>query len=252
MLKRIKTVNRGGGLLSLFILGLITVIIFLPYHFGASAAGEKHSRGLVNRTESADPDLPNYDIRLDTGADAEQHRAQSRTAVGKNSPRISDIRRGFIRGEEALKVRIPGIKIEYNADIKIPEVITPDVWKDRLEFLSAPAGQGQRPQVVRDFVKDNGELVGVTDQQADALVLTADYTNPNGNLSFTHFDQQINGIPVFRGEIKAGFSKSGQMFRVIRQPGSGSRLCVVVIQLQRSARRSAGRGRLYSLGPETG
>ena len=51
--------------------------------------------------------------------------------------------------------------------------------------------------------------------QISELETTADYTNPNGVLSFVHLAQNIDGIPVFRGEVKAGFTKRGEMFRVI-------------------------------------
>jgi Zn-dependent metalloprotease len=125
-----------------------------------------------------------------------------------------------VRGEEILRAKVPSLKIEYNADIRIPEVITPDMWRSDVERLTAPSDM-KRSEILRNFVKQNNNLIGVNDVQADNLKVTADYTNPNGEISFAHLEQTINGIPVFRGEIKAGFTKSGEMIRVINNLAPG-------------------------------
>jgi hypothetical protein len=75
--------------------------------------------------------------------------------------------------------------------------------------------------VLRNFVKENNSLIGVSDAQANELKVTADYTNPDGNLSFAHLEQFINGVPVFRGEVKAGFTRRGEMIRVINNLAAG-------------------------------
>ena len=64
-------------------------------------------------------------------------------------------------------------------------------------------------------------LLGITDAQADDLRKTADYTNPNGELSYASLEQNINGVPVFQGEIKAGFNKRSEMFRVVNELAPG-------------------------------
>lgn len=46
-------------------------------------------------------------------------------------------------------------------------------------------------------------------------------TNPDGNISYAYLEQRINDIPVFRGEIKAGFSRNGQLLRVINSLAPG-------------------------------
>ena len=64
MKKRSKSEVRRNLILSLFVLGSITAIIVMPFLFGAKAAGQKN-KGLFTKTESADPSLPNYDIRTE-------------------------------------------------------------------------------------------------------------------------------------------------------------------------------------------
>lgn len=217
MQKRSKAEARRSLLLCLFFLGLVTAIVVLPYQFGTAASS---SKGLIVRTNSAEEGLPNYDIRTIKGEEVASYFEAARNSIGKSAVAVADVREGFTRGEQALKSRLPQVKFEYNADIRIPEVITPDVWKANIEWLSTPTSQ-KRSEVLRGFVKENNDLVGVSDEQADGLVVTADYTNPDGNLSYAHLEQKINGVPVFRGEVKAGFTKSGQIIRVINNLAPG-------------------------------
>ncbi|MBP9664776.1 MAG: hypothetical protein KBD94_09145, partial [Pyrinomonadaceae bacterium] len=203
--------------LTLAVLALITGIIALPYKFAASAAGNGGS-GLFPRTTSHEPDLPYYDIRSD--ADATGFLAQARAGTATDAARVADIRDRFVRGEVSLRARVPKLKVEYNQDIHTPEVIATGVWSDRFEYLTERSG-GSRASVLRSFIEQNNDLIGVTDPQAAGIRVTADYTNPNGGLSFAHLEQFINDIPVFRGEIKAGFGKDGRMFRVINNLAAG-------------------------------
>ena len=62
MQRRKKTETRKGLLLCLFVLGMVTALTILPYQFRSSATAPK---GLVQRTVSADPDIPKmWDIVL--------------------------------------------------------------------------------------------------------------------------------------------------------------------------------------------
>lgn len=211
---------RTGVLFCLFVIGMIAVLAIIPFQFG-SKAQIKTGKGLFTRTASHDPGLPNYDIRdLAKEEVVMDFFASARGKLNKDAAVVADIRESFVRGEEALKTRLPHVKFEYNTDIRSPEVITPDVWKSDISWLSSPS-TAKRSEILRNFVKENNDLVGVNDQQADALKVSADYTNPDGNLSYAHLDQVINGVPVFRGEVKAGFTKDGRIIRVINNLAPG-------------------------------
>ncbi|MBK8466115.1 MAG: M36 family metallopeptidase [Chloracidobacterium sp.] len=203
--------------MSLFVLGLLTAIVVLPYKFGTKAAGPK---GLFTKTTSVDAGLPNYDIRSEKNDAIADFMLSARNLSGKSAVEVADIREGFVRGENELRQHVPTLKIEYNADIRIPEVITPDVWKTQIARLTGPSSE-KRSEILRDFVKANNELVGVSRQQADELVVLTDYTNPDGNLSYAHLEQRPNGIPVFRSEVKAGFTQDGRIIRVINNLAPG-------------------------------
>ena len=218
MIKKTKAEFRNPLLLLLLIPGLMTALFIVPFQFRSQAGN--HGKGLIQRTESHSAGLENYDIREQQNQEVREALLKYRLNAGKDSAMVADIRDGFVRGEEILRAKVPGLKVEYNQDIRIPEVIAPDMWKPEVERLTEPS-ETKRSDILRNFVKQNNNLIGVNDSQADNLQVTADYTNPNGEISFAHLEQTINGIPVFRGEIKAGFTKSGEIIRVINNLAPG-------------------------------
>ena len=209
MKKSTGTKTRNRVVFSLVILGLMAAIIVLPDQFRSKAvnAGQDGSE----RTVAPVKGLEYYDIRTDK-SQAETLLGFRRTA-GRNAVTIADARDQFVVGENALRASVPTLKIEYNEDIRTPEVIAPDVNRGRAVLTGASSAK--HSDVLRRFAADNGTLIGLRGGQAGQLKVTADYTNPDGNLSYAHLEQFINDVPVFRGEIKAGFTKQGEMFRVI-------------------------------------
>ncbi len=221
MLKRSKAEARRSLLLCLFVLGLLTAAIVVPYQYGSKASTGK-SKGLVQKTVSDEEAFPNYDIREQEDNGIEDLLVGYRQASGKDASAVANVRDAFVTGENDLKTRIPTLKIEYNTDIRIPEVIGTDVERGRA-FLTAPTRPAGRKHadVLINFLKGSNSLVGATHQQIDALKVFADYTNPDGNLSFVELEQYIHGIPVFRGGVKAGFTRSGELFRIINNIAPG-------------------------------
>lgn len=106
-------------------------------------------------------------------------------------------------------------KIEHNDMLGIAEVISPS---DANEKLAMPAGRS-RASVLRDFIAANTSIFEV--KALDQLHKAADYTNPDGDLSFVRLEQKIHGIPVFGAEVKAGFAREDEMFRVINSLAPG-------------------------------
>src|SRR5215203_3666734 len=216
-----KAEDRRRLLLCLIIFGLMAALFILPNQFSSLAGGKQVKKGLFQQTKSQEEGLDNYDIRDDAkSVEVAEAFAKYRQTVGQDAAVVADIRGDFVRGEEEFKSRFPTAKVEYNSDIRTPEVMTPDVFKDKIEWLSQPSTL-KRADILRNFVKENNSLIGVTDAQANALRVTADYTNPNGYMSFAHLEQFINDIPVFRGEVKAGFNKEGQIMRVVNNLAPG-------------------------------
>ncbi len=201
-----------NAVLCLFTFALITAAFVLPHRQGISAA-----QGMFTQTKSHDTELPNYDIRTDKTAF--EKLTAFRTSAGKSAFDVADARDAFVLGEKKLRLTVPTLKVDYNDDIRIPEVIGPDVKQGRA-FLTSPS-TAKRSNILIDFLKQNTDLVGTTPEQIDGLKVFADYTNPDGNLSFVELNQEIKGIPVFRGEVKAGFTKNGELVRVINNLAPG-------------------------------
>ncbi|MEP7212830.1 MAG: M36 family metallopeptidase, partial [Acidobacteriota bacterium] len=215
------TPGWGGArrvlLFTFLVFGITATVLILPSYFRSEAGSVKTGSGLLTRTASQDDQIPNYDIRSDK--DAIEKIAGFRGSMNRAASDVADVRDSFVRGEEKLRSSVPTLKVEYNSDIRTPEVIGPDVALGR-QMLTAPSGV-KRSDILRGFLKQNTELVGARDQQINDLKTAADYTNPDGNLSFVILNQEIDGIPVFRGEVKAGFNKSGEMIRVINNLAPG-------------------------------
>lgn len=210
MQKKSKTSDYRGLVLSVFVIGLAAALFVAPNLFRSEAGNS--GKGLIVRTESHDPALENYDIRNDKAA--VETKVKFRQQAGKDASSIADVSENFVRGENELRTRVSTLKVDYSTDLRVPQVITPDVWKTDIQRLSAPSNDN-RAEILRNFVKQNSNLIGIDGAQADALKVTADYTNPSGYMSFAHLEQRINGVQVYRAEIKAGFTKSGEMIRVL-------------------------------------
>jgi hypothetical protein len=207
---------RRSLLLTLFILAIVTTIVVVPAYFSSSASSRSTGAGLIERTSVQEEGLDYYDIRTskkDAGTIM-----QFRETAG-NAVRAADLRSKFVDAESDLRRSIPTLKIEYNAIMRVPELIAPDVLQGRA-FMTGSSNE-KRSSILRGFAKTNNDLIGVSDEQIDQLKVTADYTNPDGNLSFASLEQFIDGVPVFRGEIKAGFTKRGEMYRVVNNLASG-------------------------------
>jgi hypothetical protein len=121
--------NRKGLLLTLVVLGLFAALVILPYQFRSEAGANAttNPKGLFDRTEAKEE--PMYDIREDQSKEVSEALLAFRQKAGKDAVSVANDREKFVQAETALKQRIPNVKVEYNNDIRTPEVITPDVWR---------------------------------------------------------------------------------------------------------------------------
>jgi len=159
-------------------------------------------------------EFPNYDIREDKSSF--DRRMQYRLDAGRNAVEIADLRDRIVNGENQLRRNVPSLKVEYSALTNLPEIIGADVAGGRA-FLSEPSktSSGNNHDTLRQHLFENSELYGITRSEIDSLTTTAEYTNPDGNLSYVTLNQSIDGIPVFQGEIKTALTSRGEIVRVI-------------------------------------
>ncbi len=204
-------------LLSLVLLGMIAAITVLPFGLGAEAGPKPLGKGLFTVGSDRDEDLPNYDIRTDKSAFEKM--AVYRNSLNRSASQVADERDELVRGENKLRAKVPTLKIEYSPETRTPEVITPDPAMGR-HFLSRPT-QEKRSSALKTFLISNKGLIGANDNQIASLKLSADYRNPDGNLGFVEYEQEANGVPVFRGRINAAFTHDGSLIRVINNFAPG-------------------------------
>lgn len=144
---------------------------------GSTQSANASGAEISPKKQDAKPALPNYDIRTADGDGEALFIQAARSQASRNASSIADIRDNFVAGEQALKARVPGVKFVYNKTLGIPEVITPDVWQERVEFLSEPSTE-KRSRLLRGFVKENSDLVGLDNRQADLLKVATDLQIP--------------------------------------------------------------------------
>ncbi|HXF43304.1 MAG TPA: M36 family metallopeptidase [Pyrinomonadaceae bacterium] len=204
------TLFRINLILAISGLFIFTTLAIIPVFF-VTHAGIQTGEGLFPKTKSHKKSLPNYDIRTDKGA--YPIISQLRTREGKTAYQVADIRESAFAAENSLRQKVRSLKVEFSTTLQLPEVISPEIGIAR-NFLT-PQSAESRPQILKNFIRENNELFGIRYDQVDNLEVVADYKNPGNSISFVRLAQKVNGIPVFRGEVKAGFTKNGEIIRVI-------------------------------------
>ena len=204
-------------LLSLAAATILSIAIALI--FGSTFNASNNTVEAANN-KTVEQGLPNFDIRTDGSESTISSLEKIRSSVGKGASRVADLRESIVRGESELRSRDPNVVVEYSDRLNHAEIISPDPWSQDIQPFVSTDG-GNRPEKLRSFLKQNSDLIGVDSVQTDQLEVTSDYTNPDGNLSFAHLEQSIDGIPVFAGEVKAGFDKEGRIVRVVNNLAPG-------------------------------
>jgi hypothetical protein len=197
------------------------MLTYLPSEFGSKAgspAATPYKGGAYPVTKG----IENYDVRVDKSDEAARAIQQIKSGANRTASQLAGKRQQLLNGEAELRRQIPALQVEYSSDLRAPEMIGVDVRQRA--FLTAPSGIGpnrKRAEQVRAFLARNDDLFGLDHAQISQLVVRADYTNPDGRLSFVDLGQEINGIPVFRGEVRAMITPKGEIARLISNLAPG-------------------------------
>ena len=146
-------------------------------------------------------------------------RRQKRGA--KQKERTDEALKGSAVAQERLAANSPGLRLVMGEALKTPESVFSTQGK---KFLTKPSKQS-REKIVRDFLGANAEMYGLTPREVAQLKKTADYTNPAGNLSWVELRQEINGRPVFQGEVRAVLTKDGELVGTVSRLDAGACKC---------------------------
>ena len=153
--------------------------------------------------------LPDFDVRTAKEGRAVRNVLNPPSAtVGRRAAIAADI----AAAKQRLEWSIPGIIVEMHPVLGVPEVVTA-----RGKFLTRPNPKADADQVVRNFLLSAAPLYGLSQADVKTLRTTANYTNPEGNLKWVTLEQRLNGIPVFRGELRAAVSPDGEIATMVSE-----------------------------------
>lgn len=209
--------RRGSYRLALAVLGLFALVLAASQQFRSQAVVSRVSKN-DGVTRSYNPTLENYDIRLDKAPEAEGARAMFRQGAAKSESDLKIAHKQVEKAISNLERSVPDLKIEYSPDLAAPEMIGTDILKGT--FLTGQSTV-KNDAMVRAFINQNKALYGLTSEQVSELKTVADYVNPDGNVSFVDLQQRIDGIEMFRGEVRAMITKQGEIARMINNLAPG-------------------------------
>lgn len=204
-------------LICLLVTAVIAWLVFTvhPYNISAdSFEGRKSGSSFL----SPRVELENYDIRLDQSAQARSALEEYRQHHQGDGVNPLEVRYAMQRAESSLVERVQGLNVEWNAFLGTPEIVGITAYSH--SRLTGPSTVPHE-KIVRDFLAAEHSLFGLTQAQVSALKKISDYTNPAGNLSWVEFRQEINGIPVFQGELRAAITMRGELGRTVNNLAPG-------------------------------
>ena len=158
--------------------------------------------------------LENFDVR-DAKADGTKvptvSAYRTRQLTVSRAAAVATIIDSMAPAQADLAKRVPALHFELNRFGHAPEIV--GVTGADSFLTPIPDGATPRETVARGFLVENAALFGLTADQAGRLIKFSDYANPEGNLSWVGFRQEISGIPVFQGEVLAAFTSKGELAR---------------------------------------
>ena len=154
---------------------------------------------------------PNFDVRLfkqDPRLAENEALGDFISSVAPAPDLAADLAFDRIAGVARLEAAYKGIAIERQAGVNVLEVVSAAPGTG---FLTPPSGD--RVTALRGFVTAHADAYGLAASDIGELQPVADYMNPAGNMGWAELEQTINGIPVFQGVIRGGFTAKGELAR---------------------------------------
>jgi hypothetical protein len=166
------------------------------------------------RQPAQSSNVANFDIRRSNAAAPAAYR--ERAAQEAAPDRIAQLVSAQALGRARLQRSFAGLQLIPDPVLDVPEVVG---TAHGTGFLRGPGPD--RVASLRAFLSDYGDAFGLTSANVDRLEVVADYTNPAGNMSWVELEQRVNGLPVFQGTLRGGFTASGELARTTGLLASG-------------------------------
>jgi subtilisin-like proprotein convertase family protein len=198
---------------ALWIFAAISVALLassLLWTFSMRAVGAA-GRGAKGRSAADNP--KNFDIRDGSSKEAVlKFERRMEKFSSKQKEKNDSFKQEMKSAGERMARSVNGLAVTFSNLTNSPEIV--EMKSERSKFLTPHSSQ-PRENIVRSFMKENADLFGMSAPQVARLKKTADYTNPNGRLSWLRMEQELNGIRVFGGETVAAFTSDGEMARMV-------------------------------------
>ena len=117
---------------------------------------------------------------------------------------LEGMRQGFAR----LQAAAPGSTARFSPITAAPEIVSAQKGP-----LSAPAPGRSGIDVVRDFLRTNSALYGLSSEQIDALHFIGESVSPKSGLRMVRVQQLANGVPIFQSETRFLLDRQGRVWR---------------------------------------
>jgi uncharacterized repeat protein (TIGR01451 family) len=112
------------------------------------------------------------------------------------------------RGLDQLRKTAPGASVRFSELTAAPEIVSGDKGA-----LSAPAPGRPGIDVVRDFLRANHALYGLTAGEIDALHFIGESVSPQSGLRMVRIEQRVDGLTVFQSETRFLLDREGRVWR---------------------------------------
>src|SRR5688500_18660521 len=162
---------------------------------------------------AAQPENPkrNFDVRDDHDKTSQAVKERHLDRHGaKQKEKKEKVQQAMRKAEQRLEREIAGLEVKHSERTGAPETVGVAHGRGKL----TRGNSDNRENTLRKFLRDNAELFGLEHNEVNQLVKDADYVNPAGNLAWVRLQKKIKGRSVFRGELQAAFSASGELVAI--------------------------------------
>jgi hypothetical protein len=197
----------------------------------AAPSTGKETRGQITGSKA----IENFDIRDRRSKEAVLmfERRMEKLSL-KQKQKNAGFKLAMASAREKNAGSVEGLAVTYSDRTNTPEVVGAKANGRR--FLTPPSSEPLE-NVVRSFMNEKNDLFGMSPKQVAGLRKTAEYTNPNGNLSWVRMEQEWNGMKVFGGEMVAAFTSDGALVRTVGEltPGPNEQDLATTPQVKAAA-----------------
>lgn len=203
----------------MLILVITTVLLIIGIAVGAQALkSADNAKSTVEVVEQPGTDTPkrqylNLDIRVNTQGNLANVIESNRLAGGIDlsdiASKAKDQAESVEKGTRSLKARVPDVEVEMSSLTAGVEVIR------SAKGLSGPAPGRSGAVIVRDFLRTNRSLYGLSNEQVAGMNFIGESVTPESGLRMVRAEQLVNGYPIFQSETRFLLDRNGRMFRTV-------------------------------------